>query len=59
MKTTEYTRLLSCFIREMPTHPVNKKEIAQCEEAIKFIEAATDHPPLRSMSPSRKTDPNN
>jgi hypothetical protein len=35
---------------EMPTHPVNKKKIAQCEEAIKFIEAAKDHPPLRSIN---------
>jgi hypothetical protein len=44
---------------ELPSHPVNKKKIAQCEAAIKAIEAATDHPPLRSMSPSRKTDSNN
>ena len=43
---------------ELPSHPVNKKKIAQCEAAIKAIEAATDHPPLRSMSASRKTDPN-
>jgi HEAT repeat protein len=35
---------------EMPSHPVNKKKIAQCEEAIKFIEAAKDHPPLRSIN---------
>ena len=34
---------------EMTDHPVNLKKIAQCEEAIKFIEAAKDHPPLRSL----------
>ncbi|MCX6872727.1 MAG: DUF6288 domain-containing protein [Verrucomicrobia bacterium] len=39
---------------EMTDHPVNKKKIAQCEEAIKAIEAATDHPPLRSMSASKQ-----
>jgi HEAT repeat protein len=43
---------------ELPSHPVNKKKIAQCEAAIKAIEAATDHPPLRSMSASRKTNSN-
>jgi hypothetical protein len=43
---------------EMTDHPVNKKKIAQCEAAIKAIEAAKDHPPLRSMSAARKTDPN-
>ena len=43
---------------ELPSHPVNKNKIAQCEAAIKAIEAATDHPPLRSMSASRKTNSN-
>jgi hypothetical protein len=34
----------------MTDHPINKTKIAQCEEAIKFIEAAKDHPPLRSIN---------
>ena len=39
---------------ELPSHPVNKEKIAQCKAAIKAIEAATDHPPLRSMSASKQ-----
>ena len=44
---------------EMPSHPVNKKKIAQCEAAIKAIEAATDHPELLSAgsTPTMAKDP--
>jgi hypothetical protein len=35
---------------ELPSHPVNKEKIAQCEAAIKAIETAKDHPPLRSIT---------
>jgi len=34
---------------ELPSHPVNREKISQCEAAIKAIEAATDHPELRSI----------
>ena len=33
-----------------PKHPVNKTKIAQCEAAIKAIEAAKDQPELRCFS---------
>jgi hypothetical protein len=43
---------------EFPGGDFNKRRTGPVEEAIKSIEAAKDHPPLRSMSASRKTDPN-
>jgi len=36
---------------DQPNHPNNKTRIAQFEAAIKAIEAATEHPPLRSTTP--------
>ena len=44
---------------EFPGGALNKQRVGAVEEAIKAIEAAKDHPPLRSTtSPPRKTGPN-
>ena len=44
---------------EFPGGELNNRRVGAVEEAIKVIEAAKDHPPLRSTtSPPRKTDPN-
>ena len=44
---------------EFPGGELNNQRVGAVEEAIKAIEAATEHPPLRSTtSPPRKTDPN-
>ena len=45
--------------REFPGGELNNQRVGAVEEAIKAIEAAKDHPPLRSTtSPPRKTGPN-
>ncbi|MFN0126942.1 MAG: hypothetical protein ACKV19_09705, partial [Verrucomicrobiales bacterium] len=44
---------------EFPGGELNNRRVGAVEEAIKAIEAAKDHPPLRSTTaPPRKTDPN-
>lgn len=37
---------------EMPDHPVNLKKIADINEAIKFIENATDQPVMPRVAPA-------
>lgn len=45
--------------REYPGGELNNRRVGAVEEAIKAIEAAKDHPPLRSItSPPAKTGPN-
>jgi HEAT repeat protein len=44
--------------QEFPGGELNNRRVGAVEEAIKAIEAAKDHPPLRSITaPPRKTDP--
>ena len=38
---------------EMPDHPVNLKKVADINEAIKFIENATDQPDMPTIGPAR------